>query len=304
MKKVEIEKALAYGWKTTLANFWMFAFLLIALVFFTLIFASFTQSLEKSFLFYPLGVLFSIVAGGFISAYLVRALLNTYKDKKVHLRGVQEVFPKLIRFIFASIAYSAIVMVGFCLFIIPGIIFAIKFMYVPFLIVDKDMSFSEAFKTSNELASGVQWFLMAYLIISYFIILLGVLCFGIGLFFAVPTVWMSGVYIYKHLLENTSDVEINNLKNEISVLEKTKAKTKIFFVSSFIIFLSAIFVGVGIIGILSFLCKITGGSSEECSAIAWLGFGTIPVGVFLFLVAMVYFFMGIFSWIKNKGNDK
>lgn len=108
-------------------------------------------------------------------------------------------FDNFWNFLFAEILYGFLVVIGYILFIIPGIIWSIKFMFVPFLIIDKKMKVSEAFKTSNKMASGVQWDLFGFIILSILIEIAGVICFGVGIFVSIPLIWMAMLYIYKDL---------------------------------------------------------------------------------------------------------
>jgi len=202
MKQVKIKEAFSYGWETMLKNFWTFVLAMI-ITFFVAFFANWLEKLSAGIFDIVLWVIYYILMG-FISAFIVKIALNIF-EKRNAFEKIGEIFPKLIRYVIASLLYSIIVMIGFILFIIPGFIFMIKYQYVLYLIIDKNLAIGEAFRKSNELASGVQWPLFYFFILSMIVSGIGFLCFGIGALFTVPTVWMAVVFVYKSLLKQVNN---------------------------------------------------------------------------------------------------
>ncbi len=73
----------------------------------------------------------------------------------------------------AEIILFTIIVLGLILFIIPGIYFALRFMFVIPLIVDKDLDISEAMKQSTSLTRGIKWPLLGFILVSFGIFILG-----------------------------------------------------------------------------------------------------------------------------------
>jgi len=200
MKNISIEQSIKYGWRTVLDNFWPLA----GLTFLLLVLSGLLGYLGEDnayilFLTYIVQVVVSLI--------IIRVTLNVFEKNEVSFNGLGDAFNNFWNFLLGFFLYGIIVMIGCMLFIIPGIIWAIKYTFVPFLIVDKKMSISEAFKTSNKMASGVQWSLFGFWILSVLIQFAGFLCFGIGALLTIPLTWMAIVYIYKNLLKQVSDSE-------------------------------------------------------------------------------------------------
>lgn len=103
----------------------------------------------------------------------------------------------------ASLIIGLITFVGFLLLIIPGIYWAIKYSFATYLIVDKNMSISEAMKKSGEMTKGKKMNLFVLGICYLGVIILGALVIGIGLLWAMPVVWISMAYVYRKLLKDS-----------------------------------------------------------------------------------------------------
>lgn len=73
------------------------------------------------------------------------------------------------RYIFAVILYGLVVLLGLVLLIIPGIYLAIRFAFVPIILIDKEIGIKEAFRRSTEITKGYKWKILGFFIIIGFI---------------------------------------------------------------------------------------------------------------------------------------
>lgn len=105
----------------------------------------------------------------------------------------------LFVFIIASLIKQIVVVLGLLLFIIPGIIIAIKLQFIEYLIVDKKMGF-EAINKSWEMTKGVKWNLFVFGILLCLINILGFIAILLGLFITVPLSMIAMAYVYRKLL--------------------------------------------------------------------------------------------------------
>lgn len=103
------------------------------------------------------------------------------------------------KFFFGSILYFLIVVGGLILLIVPGIIWAIKFQFYNYLIIDRGLGPIEALKKSAELTEGVKWDLLAFDLTFGIINVLGALCLVVGLFATVPTTMIAMASVYRKL---------------------------------------------------------------------------------------------------------
>ena len=103
-------------------------------------------------------------------------------------------------YIWASLRYGIIVLVGMLLLLIPGIIWSIKYGFVFFLIPDKGVGVKEAFDLSAEMTEGIKWKLFWFDIFGFLVLVAGLLLLGVGLFLAIPVIYLAAYMIYNKLL--------------------------------------------------------------------------------------------------------
>jgi len=89
----------------------------------------------------------------------------------------------------ANLLVFLIVVAGFIMLIVPGIIFACKLAFVPYLVMDEKMEAVDAVRKSWNMTRGFSWtiFLMGFL--SIFVAIGGLICFIVGIFPA--AIWIS-----------------------------------------------------------------------------------------------------------------
>jgi len=114
----------------------------------------------------------------------------SYADLFVHYRF-------FIRYLLAIIFKTIIVSAGLILLIFPGIYLALRYRFVEFLIVDKDMGIIEAFKESAKLTEGKKWSILGFEFCSFAIIFLGLIALLVGLLAAAPTVALARANLYR-----------------------------------------------------------------------------------------------------------
>lgn len=108
-------------------------------------------------------------------------------------------FRSLLNFFVASLMYGVIVLVGFLLLIVPGIIFALMFSQYTFLIAEKGLGPIEALKESRRLTSGQKGRLFIWGFVEFLVLLGGLLLLFVGLVIAIPVIMMAQFYIYTKL---------------------------------------------------------------------------------------------------------
>ena len=103
------------------------------------------------------------------------------------------------RYVGATIALMIIVGLGFVLLIVPGIILAVMLYFTTYLVVDKGMGPIDALKESARITKGNRWNLFLLMLLSIVIVLLGVICFFVGIFVAIPVTLLAIVIAYRKL---------------------------------------------------------------------------------------------------------
>jgi len=89
------------------------------------------------------------------------------------------------------------------LLIIPGIIWAIKFYFFSYLIVDKGLGPIEALKRSSAITDGSKWDLFLLGLLLFGINLIGAIPFFLGWFVTIPISMVATAFVYRKLLSET-----------------------------------------------------------------------------------------------------
>ena len=105
------------------------------------------------------------------------------------------------KFLGASILFGLAIGVGVLLLIVPGIIFALMFLFTTFTVIDRELGPIEAMKESNRITRGYKWPLLGFVIVLWLINLLGVLALGVGLLVSMPVSWLAFTHAYRTLAE-------------------------------------------------------------------------------------------------------
>lgn len=136
-----------------------------------------------------------------ISIGLIKIALKTNDGKSAHFEDLFKYhsYRLILNYILGTILYGLIILGGLVLLIIPGIIWAIKFQFYGYLIVDKGLGPVEALKTSWEITKGVKLNLFLFALMLGLINILGTMALLIGLFISVPTSIIALAHIYRKL---------------------------------------------------------------------------------------------------------
>lgn len=180
------------GWELMKQNFWFLA----GLVLIQGIFSSIDNKYRDTDASFPISLIILII-DVFLSIGILKIILNLIDRKPLSYSELWQNSRYFWRYLGASVLYGLLVALGLLLLIVPGIYWATKYQYTTYLIVDKDMGITDAFKKSGEITKERIWDLFAFNIILLGIIILGALALVIGLFAAIPVVWIAFALVYR-----------------------------------------------------------------------------------------------------------
>lgn len=203
MKEIKFsrEDALKYSWDKTKEN-WVFFIGLTIIYTVLLTLPSFIGELVSLYVDEFLG--FLVQAADFVIRIIIgigflKIFLKFIDNRKPRYRDLFAHYRLFFKYLGGNILYFLIVFGGTILLVVPGVIFALKFYFYSYNIVDKGLGPVEALKRSSELTSGVKWDLFFFMIILAGINILGFLALGIGIFFTIPLSTLAMVYVYRRL---------------------------------------------------------------------------------------------------------
>ncbi len=228
MNKFQIGEAIGFGWDIFKRNIGFFIKLQLFILFVIYILPSVITEVLSSILDYlatlggELGPS-STVQGGLVvvglvififsvfitlvqwvvSMGLIKISLNFCDGVASRIRTLFEPWKLILRYIGGTILYFLIILGGLILLIVPGIIWAIKYQFYVYLIVDKKMRVLESIKKSGEITKGSIWLLFLFGLAVIGINILGFVCLIVGLLATIPLTMVAYAFVYRKLLEKT-----------------------------------------------------------------------------------------------------
>jgi len=204
-----------HGWKT-IWKYFLELFLIGLLIFIISIpinaFSFMVQDGSNWFLigiFIVLSVAYGILILGPLQYGMFYCYLRAARGENLQVKDLFEIKENYLNVMLASLLTNIIIGIGIFMLIIPGIIFACKLAFVPYLVVDKKMDAIKALQTSWQMTDGyaVNIFVMGLLAI--FIAIGGLIAFLIGVIIAAMWIYASFASIYysiesRQLLETDS----------------------------------------------------------------------------------------------------
>lgn len=201
IKKFSKSQALNFGWETTKSNLGFFIVIFL-IIFFILSIPIFIQHYfgEKVLLVNIIVVVLNLVLSSMIPIGLIKISLKLYDTQKPTLRDLFSGGRLLLPYLIGFLMYLLIVLGGFILLIIPGIIWFVKFSFFGYFIVEKGMEPSEALRRSSVITQAVKWDLFVFGLLLLLINLLGAAALLIGLFVTLPVTIVASTFVYRTLL--------------------------------------------------------------------------------------------------------
>lgn len=150
------------------------------------------------------GIAYGIFVAGPIGYGVKWVFLKAVRGERIEIRDIFSVFQKNYwNVVIANIVVGVIVGLGIVMLIVPGIIFACRLAFVPYLVVDKEMDVMDALRVSWDMTRGYGWqiFLMGFL--AFWIVILGLICLVVGVF--ISAMWISAAFAAMYHAVETKD---------------------------------------------------------------------------------------------------
>lgn len=200
VKKFSIKEALSFGWGIMKSNFWFFVGLLLIIWGISLVYGLLEDQIgEQSVLSLTVALVF-FVLNIIITMGAIKIALKFHDGQKGKIADLFSCFYLFFKYVLGSVIYGLIVLAGLILLIIPGIIWAIKFQFFGYFIVDKELGPIESLKQSAKITKDAKWTLFLFGLLSGLINFLGALLLLVGLFATIPTTMMAKAFVYRKLL--------------------------------------------------------------------------------------------------------
>ncbi len=140
--------------------------------------------------------------------------LRAIRNERIDIREMFDGFKNnYLNIILANLLTFAIVGLGFVFLIIPGIILACRLVFVPYLVMDKRLEPVAAVEKSWQMTRGYGWKIFGMALLAIVIVIAGLLCLIVGIFFAL--IWISAAFaaLY-HAIDLEEQEKLNKNGNE------------------------------------------------------------------------------------------
>ncbi len=206
MKQINIKEALNFAWEMFKkhAGFLIGLSLLTGALYLGMDYAGKTFKAQGASLALRLSTqLLFLVFGMLLSIGITKTYLRLHDGQDGQFSDLYSHSNLLWKYFVGQILYGLIVLGGLILLVVPGIIWAFKYMYTETLIIDREMDPFAALKKSAELTKDIKLQLVTLFFVQIGLFILGFIALGIGLFVALPVMMFMHIHIYKHLLQTS-----------------------------------------------------------------------------------------------------
>jgi uncharacterized membrane protein len=159
------------------------------------------------------GIAYGIFVAGPIDYGAKWVFLKAVRGERIEVRDIFITFQRNYwNVIIANVVVGIIIGLGIVMLIVPGIIFACRLAFVPYLVVDREMDVMDALRVSWDMTRGYGWqiFLMGLLAIP--VVLLGLICLFVGVI--VSVMWISAAFaVMYHAVEMKDGIPENRYLN-------------------------------------------------------------------------------------------
>ncbi len=145
------------------------------------------------------GTVLNFVLGTFISMGVTAFYLAAHDNPDtVDLTALWHPQP-FWKYFGAYLLVGLAVGIGIILLIVPGIIFALMFMFATFIVIDRGLGPIDALNESSRIGKGYKWQLFGFTLVLVLINLLGLLALVVGLLVSVPVTSLAFTHVYRVL---------------------------------------------------------------------------------------------------------
>lgn len=188
--KFTVSDVFRTSWKCTKSQIWVLAGLLIGYIILSFTLSMFAIPAQSSKVALVVVNLISAILSILFTLGYMKNLFQTLDGIEPQFSAYGQQSRKIVTYFLASLLMTLIVLIGFCIFILPGIYLALRLQFYQAFIVEEDAGILDSLKRSWKITEGQTLPLLLLLLAMCGIILVGVILFMVGVLFAVPVAYM------------------------------------------------------------------------------------------------------------------
>jgi uncharacterized membrane protein len=191
MKKININEAIGAGWNKFMERPWYLLGVTTSFWVLFLISAS-SQAWATALSF--------IIYAGFMAV-----LFMHFRGIKIEFDDIFSIDNRWISLAFTSLIKSALLLLGFIALIVPGVYFAVRWMFAELIVVDRGLRPMAALRASSEMTRGHWWALFGYSVVLTLLMILGFILFIVGAVVASIVLTFATIALYEDLKPSPSE---------------------------------------------------------------------------------------------------
>lgn len=197
--KFSISEVCSTSWQRTKAQIWVLSGLIIGMSIISFTLGAFAMPIQQSVVGAVVINLISCVISCIFALGYMKNIFQALDGEEPQFSAYGQQSRKIITYLVANILMAIIVTLGLCLFIIPGIYLALRLQFYAALIVEDDAGIIESLQRSWEITRGQGMSLFMLMLAMIGICILGLILLGIGIFVAIPLIYMMYAYVFRKL---------------------------------------------------------------------------------------------------------
>lgn len=152
----------------------------------------------------------AVISSAFMLGY-IKNLFQTMDGEEPQFSAYGQQSRKIFTYLIARIIMGIAVAIGIFLLIVPGIYLAIRLQFYSAYIVEEDCGIIESLQKSWDLTKGQGMPLFLLLLAMIGTAIVGCILFFVGLFVAVPLIYMMQCYTFRKLNTISTEEEVQQL---------------------------------------------------------------------------------------------
>ena len=136
------------------------------------------------------------------------AFLKAVRGEKLEIKDMFIFTRNYANVVLAYLLMNFIIGIGLVILIIPGIIFACKLAFVPYLVIDKNMNAMDALKTSWSMTDGYAMNIFLIVVLAIFISIAGMIVFFVGVIIAAMWIYSAMASMYYAVDSKINPIEL------------------------------------------------------------------------------------------------
>ncbi len=199
-----IKEAISFGWHKVKDNLWkVVGIMVVSLIpsVVSQIFGAIMEHTESTILTILLALCWIAVyvVSFIVGIALMKLMLRIHDGEMPSPKELFSTYGVFWKYIGVNIIYGLIVIGGFILLIVPGVIWCIKYSFAPILVIDKKMRPMEAIRESGRLTAGSKGKVFLFGIVSMLVVMLGYIALFVGSLVSIPVSMLAWVHVYRSL---------------------------------------------------------------------------------------------------------